>query len=81
MSAQMQVTVPEGVSPGMPFQVITPNGPVQVTCPPGMSGGGLLLVNVPVPVVDAVAMGVLLPEEGAFGGDGRGGSCADVNDG
>ena len=30
----MQATVPAGVGPGMAFQVNTPSGPMQVTCPP-----------------------------------------------
>ena len=45
MMQQMQVTVPAGVSPGMPFMVNTPTGQVQVTCPPGVSAGGQMLVN------------------------------------
>ena len=43
----MQVTVPAGVSAGMPFVVNTPAGQMQVTCPPGASAGGQMIVNVP----------------------------------
>lgn len=51
---QMQVVIPEGVSPGMPFQVITPSGPMQVVCPPGAAAGSPIMVSVPV-VAQAVA--------------------------
>ena len=55
----MQVTVPDGVFPGMPFQVETPTGPMQVTAPPGSQPGGQMLVNVPAaPVVVVAAMPV-----------------------
>ena len=47
MSTQMQVTVPAGVMPGMPFQMNTTSGPMQVTCPDGVQGGGQMIVNVP----------------------------------
>ena len=59
MMQQMQVTVPAGVGPGMPFQVNTPTGPMQVTCPPNVTAGGQMLVNVPAapqPVVMATAV-------------------------
>ena len=51
---QMQVTVPEGVGPGMPFMVNTPAGQMQVTCPPNASAGGQMLVNVPMPAQPAM---------------------------
>ena len=65
---QMQVTVPAGVGPGMPFMVDTPSGQVQVTCPPGAMAGGQMLVNVPAaqPVMmvqavpDQIVMGVAM---------------------
>ena len=44
---QMEVTVPAGVSPGMPFSVNTPAGQMQVTCPPDAYAGGKMVVNVP----------------------------------
>jgi len=44
---QMQVTVPAGVGPGMPFQVNTPAGPMQVTCPSNANAGSQMMVNVP----------------------------------
>ena len=43
----MQVTVPAGIGPGMPFMVNTPSGQMQVTCPQGVMAGGQMLVNVP----------------------------------
>lgn len=52
----MQVTVPEGVGPGMPFAVNTPSGQMQVTCPPGVSAGGAIIVNVPMPTAQAVVI-------------------------
>ena len=73
---QMQVTVPKGISPGMPFMVNTPTGQMQVTCPPGVSAGGQMLVNVPAPPVmvqavpvptgadqGGVVMGMVIPEQ------------------
>ncbi len=45
---EMQVTVPAGVGPGMPFLVNTPSGQMQVTCPPNASAGGQMIVNVPM---------------------------------
>ena len=55
---QMQVTVPDGVGPGMPFIVSTPAGPMQVICPVNATAGGAMVVNVPVQavVVQAVPM-------------------------
>mmetsp|Transcript_2037 Transcript_2037/g.6102 ORF Transcript_2037/g.6102 Transcript_2037/m.6102 type:complete len:213 (+) Transcript_2037:88-726(+) len=53
---QMQATVPAGVGPGMAFQVNTPSGPMQVTCPPDATAGSQMMVNVPV-VVMAEAIG------------------------
>ena len=47
---QMQVVVPAGVGPGMPFQVNTPSGPMQVVCPAGTAAGSSILLNVPVQV-------------------------------
>ena len=62
----MQVTVPPGVSPGMPFVVNTPAGQMQVICPNGASAGSPMLVNVPmaaataaVPVVAATPVPVV----------------------
>ena len=52
---QMQVTVPLGIGPGMPFQVETPSGMMQVICPPGVEGGQQIAVSVPAPVVQTVA--------------------------
>ena len=46
MMQQMQVTVPEGIGPGMPFMVNTPSGLMQITCPQGVTAGGQMLVNV-----------------------------------
>ena len=39
--------LPPGITPGQPFQVQTPGGPMQVTCPPGTKEGMPMLVNVP----------------------------------
>jgi len=50
----MQVTVPDGIGPGMDFLVNTPAGQMQVTCPDGVSAGGQMIVNV-APVVQATA--------------------------
>ena len=45
---QMQVTVPPGIGPGMPFAVNTPAGQtLQVVCPPDAVPGSPMLVNVP----------------------------------
>ena len=55
----MQVIVPAGVGPGMPFQVDTPAGPMQVTCPPNAAAGSQMMFNVPAapqPVAMAVPM-------------------------
>ena len=61
MMQQMQVTVPDGIGPGMAFMVDTPSGQMQVTCPPNASAGGQMLVNVPaaqpVMMVQAVSVG------------------------
>ena len=59
-TTQMQVVVPAGVSPGMPFQVNTPAGSMQVVCPPGAMAGSPMIVNVPLalgvpPVAQAAA--------------------------
>ena len=55
MATQMQVVVPAGVGPGMPFQVNTPTGPMQVVCPPGVAAGSPITINVPANVPVAVA--------------------------
>ena len=46
----MQVTVPDGVQPGMMFQINTPTGAMQVTCPQDTKPGMQMIVNVPMPV-------------------------------
>lgn len=73
--SQMQVTVPAGVGPGMPFLIDTPYGQMQVTCPQGVTAGGQMLVHVPaaqlatvqaVPAgaeLGGVVMGMVLPDE------------------
>ena len=53
---QMQVTVPDGVGPGMPFIVDTPAGQMQVICPVDATAGGPMIVNVPVQAVVAQAV-------------------------
>ena len=59
---QMQVTVPAGIGPGMPFTVATPAGQMQVVCPEGAVAGGQMVVNVPVSaVVQPTAMQVVQP--------------------
>ena len=68
MMQQMQVTVPAGIGPGMPFTVATPAGQMQVVCPEGAVAGGQMVVNVPVSaVVQPTAMQVVQPvaQEGA----------------
>ena len=45
--SQMQVIVPLGVGPGMPFVVNSPAGSVQVTCPLHATAGSSIIVNVP----------------------------------
>ena len=45
--SQMQVIVPLGVGPGMPFIVNSPAGSVQVTCPLHATAGSSIIVNVP----------------------------------
>ena len=61
--SQMQVTIPAGIGPGMPFQVNKANGPMQVVCPQNAQGGMEMMVNVPaqqaVPMVQAVATPVI----------------------
>lgn len=57
--AQMQVTVPAGIGPGMMFMVNTPAGQMmQITCPDGVTAGGQVMVAVPmvaVPMVNSEA--------------------------
>ena len=48
-TTQMQVTVPEGVGPGMPFIVETPIGHMQVICPSGVAAGGQIIIAVELP--------------------------------
>ena len=53
---QMQVTVPAGIGPGMPFIDNTPGGgQMEVTCPPDAVAGGQMLVNVPAATIGSVA--------------------------
>ena len=47
MMQQMQVNVPAGIGPGMPFEVNTPAGLMQVVCPQGATAGSPMLINVP----------------------------------
>ena len=47
LMSQMQVMIPAGVSPGMPFQVNTAAGPMQFVCPQNAQGGMQMMVNVP----------------------------------
>ena len=62
MMQQMQVTVPAGIGPGMPFTVATPAGQMQVVCPEGAVAGGQMVVNVPVSaVVQPTPMQVVQP--------------------
>ena len=58
----MQVTVPPGIFPGMPFLVETAAGQMQVTCPPDATQGQQMLVNVPVAQPTAVPMGEPMAE-------------------
>ena len=52
IAQQMQVTVPAGIGPGMPFAVITPSGQqMTATCPPGASAGGVVMLSVPGPAM------------------------------
>ena len=57
---QMQVTVPAGIGPGMPFTVLTPAGQMQVVCPEGAVAGGQMVVNVPA-VQSAQPMPIVQP--------------------
>ena len=57
----MQVTVPAGVGPGMPFQVNTAAGAMQVICPPDTSAGMPMLVNVPSVAPQPMAMAQAQP--------------------
>ena len=58
----MQVTVPPGAIPGMPFAVNTPAGQMQVTCPEGVSPGCQMIVNVPAaPTAAATAVAAPVP--------------------
>ena len=57
---QMQVTVPDGVGPGMPFIVNTPGGQMQVTCPVDANAGSPMIVNVPQAVVQAVTQATVV---------------------
>ena len=54
-TVQMQVTIPPDVYPGMPFQVNTPAGAMQVIAPEGTQPGGQMLVNIPSVLQPAVA--------------------------
>ena len=60
MMQQMQVTVPAGIGPGMPFTVLTPAGQMQVVCPEGAVAGGQMVVNVPA-VQSAQPMPIVQP--------------------
>ena len=62
MMQQMEVTVPAGIGPGMPFIVNTPTGQMQVTCPQGATAGGQMLVSVPTAAPVAVKPVVVLAE-------------------
>jgi hypothetical protein len=57
----VEVVIPDGIAEGFPFQVITPYGPMLVTCPPGIKGGQSLLVSVPVTVVTATPVQLATP--------------------
>ena len=57
---QMQVIVPPGIGPGMPFTVLTPAGQMQVVCPEGAVAGGQMVVNVPA-VQSAQPMPIVQP--------------------
>ena len=46
--SQMQVTVPAGIGPGMPFLVNMPGAQMQVTCPEGVSAGGQMNITTAV---------------------------------
>ena len=56
----MQVTVPDGVGPGMPFIVNTPSGSMQVTCPENATSGTTIVIDTPI-VVSAIPMAVAAP--------------------
>ena len=64
----MQVTVPPGVGPGMPFMVNTPTGQMQVTCPPDAVSGGQMIVNVPAQQVPQVVMAQTVEQPGIIMG-------------
>mmetsp|Transcript_14717 Transcript_14717/g.33631 ORF Transcript_14717/g.33631 Transcript_14717/m.33631 type:complete len:203 (-) Transcript_14717:76-684(-) len=61
MQQQMQVVIPQGITPGMTFQVNTPAGMMQVICPDGAYAGGSMLVNVPVAAAPPIVMGAPVP--------------------
>ena len=47
-TTMMNVTVPEGVTPGVVFNIQTPTGAMMaVTCPDGVTAGALIQVSVP----------------------------------
>ena len=46
----LQVQVPEGVGPGMPFQVQVGQQMVTVACPPGVAAGAMIQIEVPAEV-------------------------------
>ena len=58
---QMQVTVPAGVGPGMPFQVNTPAGPMNVAIPEGKAEGESFAFQYQAPAQPAVAVAVAMP--------------------
>ena len=47
MMQQMEVVVPDGIKPGMPFAVNTPSGQMQVTCPDDAKARDSIMLNMP----------------------------------
>ena len=58
---QMQVTVPHGIGPGMPFIVNTPSGQMQVVCPADAQAGMQMMVNVPMAAPQPMTMAQAVP--------------------
>jgi hypothetical protein len=65
----LQVQVPEGVGPGMPFQVQVGQQMVTVACPPGVAAGAMIQIEVPAEVAATQVSSAVV--ESTVGGGGE----------